>query len=81
MLFVVCGVAAGTWFAEADGERRQLKLKEAVAEQRLASAKQQLAEQERILQRLRSDPVYVEKVVREQLKYARPGEIIFRYED
>lgn len=75
------GLIAGTWFVEAHAEYKQLKVREAAGEQKLANARRQLAEQERVLQRMRTDPGFVEKVVREQLKFARPGEIIFRYED
>ena len=74
-------LGAGTWFVEAHAEYKQLKLTEAVSEQKLVNARRQLAEQERVLQRMRTDPVFVEKVVREQLKFARPGEIIFRFQD
>jgi cell division protein FtsB len=49
--------------------------------QRLAQAEQRLRDQERVLQRLRSDPDYVEKVIRQQLRYAKPSELIFRFED
>ncbi len=81
MLMAAFVLGAGTWFVEAHGEYKQLKLAEAVAEAKLENARRRLAEQEKVLQRMRTDPAFVEKVVREQLKFARPGEIIFRYED
>ncbi len=81
MLMAAFVLGAGTWFVEAHAEYKQLKLAEAVAEAKLENARKRLAEQEKVLQRMRTDPAFVEKVVREQLKFARPGEIIFRYED
>ena len=48
---------------------------------RLAEAEAKLREQEKILERLRNDPVYVEKVIRRRLGYAKPEEFIFRFED
>lgn len=81
MLMAAFFLGAGTWFVETHAEYKQLKLAEAVAEAKLADARRRLAEQERVLQRMRTDPDFVEKVVREQLKFAKPGEIIFRYED
>jgi cell division protein FtsB len=38
-----------------------------------------LNEQEKILQRLRTDPDYVEMVIRRRLGYAKPDEYIFRF--
>jgi cell division protein FtsB len=54
---------------------------EAESRQRLAQAEQRLRDQERVLERLRTDPAYVEKVIRRQLHYARPSELIFHFED
>lgn len=74
-------LAVSAWFFDAHAEYRQLKITEAATQQRLADAKRRLFEQQRELERLKSDPVYVEKVIRKRLGYARPGEFIFRYED
>lgn len=81
LLLAVFLAAAGAWFVEAHAEYRQLKLAEAVQEQKLNDAKRRLAEQQKILERLRTDPAFVEKVIRQQLGYARPGEVIFRFEN
>ncbi len=74
-------VAATVWFLEANGELQQLRAIEKVNEQKLASAKRRLAEQETILRRLREDPAFMEKILREKAKYARPEDVIFRFED
>jgi cell division protein FtsB len=69
------------YFLDAREEYQRLKRLEAVSRQRLAEAQAKLDEQEKILERLRSDPVYVEKVIRRRLGYAKPEEYIFRFED
>lgn len=80
VLLTGCGVWAGGLFIEARGEYLELKQVQAAGEARLTAAKARLAEQERILERLRNDPAFVEKVVRQRLGYARPGEVIFRFD-
>jgi len=80
LLFAGLGVGAGAMFVDARAEYNQLKQAEADGKRRLAEAQARLAEQEKILQRLRTDPEFVEKVIRSRLGYARPGEYIFRYE-
>jgi cell division protein DivIC len=81
LLLTVFVVAAGSWFMDARAEYRQLKLTESARQQTLAEARKRLAEQERILERLRTDPAFVEKVIRKRLSFAKPGEVIFRFED
>jgi cell division protein FtsB len=81
LLFLVIGVGSGMYFLDAREEYERLKRLEAVSRQRLAEAQAKLDEQEKILERLRSDPVYVEKVIRRRLGYAKPEEYIFRFED
>ncbi|HRJ48846.1 MAG TPA: septum formation initiator family protein, partial [Opitutaceae bacterium] len=51
------------------------------ARQRLAEAQQRLKEHEIILERLRTDPAYVEMVIRRRLGYVKPDEVVFRFED
>ena len=74
------GIWAGGLFVEARAEYVQLKQTQAAAEAKLAAAKARLAEQERILERLKTDPAFVEKVIRQRLGYARPGDLIFRFD-
>lgn len=81
VLMAAMALAAGSWFLEARAEYRQLKHTEAANRQILADAKARLQEQEVILQRLRTDPSFVEKVIRKRLGFAKPGEVIFRFED
>lgn len=81
LLFLVVGVGSGVYFWDAREEYERLKQLEAISRRRLAEAQARLDEQEKILERLRHDPVYVEKVIRRRLGYAKPEEFIFRFED
>lgn len=81
MLFVVAGVTSAGFFWQTRQEYRQLKIQEGRREARLAELKQKLAEQERILKRLREDPAFVEREIRRRLRYAKPEDLIFRFED
>ena len=80
VLLTAFGVGAGALFLEARAEYDKLKQDQAASEAKLAAARNRLQEQQKILERLRSDPVFVEKVIRNQLGSARPGEVIFRYD-
>ncbi len=79
ILFGGFGVGAGVLFFEARAEYKQRKLVEAANRQRLAVEEARLRAQQKILERLRNDPVYVEKVLRDRWHYAKPGEVIYRF--
>ena len=81
LLFVGMGLLSGVFFFRTYQEYAQFERLEAESRQRLAQAQQRLKEQERVLERLRTDPDYVAKVIRQQLRYAKPSELIFRFED
>jgi cell division protein FtsB len=81
LLFLAVGAASGLYFLEAREEYNRLKQQEATSRRRLVEAEAKLRDQEKILERLRNDPVYVEKVIRRRLGYAKPEEFIFRFED
>lgn len=74
------GIWAGGQFLEARTEYLHHQQVKAANEAKLTAAKVQLAEKDRILQRLKNDPAFVEKVLRDRLKYARPHEVIFRFD-
>jgi cell division protein DivIC len=80
VLLTAFGVGAGALFLEARAEFDKLKQDEAAAVAKLSAARARLQEQQKILERLRTDPVYVEKVIRTQLGYARPDEVVFRFD-
>jgi cell division protein FtsB len=72
-------IGAGDLFYEARQEYNKLKQDEARAQVRLAEAQARLEEQKVILERLKTDRDYVEKVLRRELNYAKPGEVIFLF--
>lgn len=74
------GLAAGLFFLDAREEYNRLKTEGADYRRRLAEQEARLTAQERELERLRSDPVYVEKVIRRNLRYAKPDETLFNFE-
>lgn len=80
-LFVGVGVASTVFFWQTRQQYNHLKQIESDYRRRLAQLEDRLAEQERILERLRTDPDYVERVIRLRLGYAKPHEYIFRFED
>ena len=66
-----------------DGLRKHLRLQEEV--RRMTDENRRLAEENRKLARearsLRSDPAALERAAREELRFVRPGEIVFRLDD
>jgi cell division protein FtsB len=81
VLFLGVGMIAGVFSFRTYQEYTQLQRLETESRQRVAQARQRLEEQKRVLDRLQHDPDYVEKVIRQQLRYAKPSELIFRFED
>ena len=59
VLLTGCGIWAGALFIEARAEYGQLKQIQAASEAKLAAAEARFHEQERIVERLRSDPAFV----------------------
>jgi cell division protein FtsB len=86
LLYVVLlagfGAGAGVLLLESRAEYDKLKQDQAASIAKLAAARSRLQEQQRMLERLDTDPVFVEKVIRKELGYARPGvgEVIFRFD-
>ncbi len=85
-LLMVSGVLAGVLSlasaADARGFRRYLKLRDDV--EALQQRNQSLAAQNEALRReiqaLRDDPAALERAVREELGYVKPGELVFHLE-
>ena len=80
LLFLSIAAGAGVFFLQTRREYKQLLLAEAESRRQLTEAQQKLREQERILDRLRNDPGFVEMSIRRRLGYAKPDEMIFRFE-
>ena len=68
--------------ADAKGFRRYLKLREDVEtlQQRNGALASQNEALRREIQALREDPAALERAVREELGYVKPGEIVFHLE-
>lgn len=81
LLFLTVGGGSAMFFWQTRQEYNQLRGVELATQRRLAEAELRLKEQEKVLQRLRNDPAYVEMKIRQRLGYARPEEFIFRFED
>ena len=80
-LFLGVAATSAYYFAQTQREYDRLKKLHAESQRKLEAAREKLRDQERILERLRTDPEYVEKVIRRRLFYAKPDEYIFRFED
>ena len=80
-LFLGAAVVSAMYFWEAHAEYARHREREAAGRARLAAKEAQMHEQERILNRLRTDPAFVEKIIRQKLGYVRPGDVIFRFEN
>lgn len=73
------GVAGGAVFFDARAQYQQLRQTELANRAKLAEARARLREEERVLERLKTDPEFVETAIRQRLRYAKPGEVIFRF--
>ena len=82
-VLLIAGIAVtGAYlFVDARAEYNRLEQVESQNRGRLAEAQRRLQEEEKILDRLRTDPAYVDKVIRKKLGYSKPDEDIFRFED
>ncbi|RME70753.1 MAG: septum formation initiator family protein [Verrucomicrobia bacterium] len=80
LLFVALTMFAGLFFVRTSAEYRALRLQEAEQRLRLAELEARLAAHQRDLEGMRSNPAHVERVIRERLGYARPDELVFRFE-
>jgi len=80
-LFVAVVLTSTIFFWQTRAEYRRLREVEALSQRRLAELEFRLKEQQKVLDRLRTDPAYVERVIRRRLGYAKPDEFIFRFDD
>jgi len=81
VVFLALSVFAGVFFYRTYGEFLNLKAQEVENRHRLAETEQRLAEQNDIMERLQQDPAFVERMIRDRLGYARPDEVVFRFEN
>ena len=81
VLFLALSLFAGISFLQTYQELTNLRSQEAESRRRLGEAEEKLREQERYLAQISSDPVFVENVIRKKLGYARPAEVVFRFQE
>lgn len=79
-LFVAAGAVFTVLLGKTYREYMNIQSREVYYEQRVSEREAQLKEKEDTLYRLRHDPEYVERVIRQRLGYAKPGELVFRFE-
>ena len=73
-------MTAGLFFWDSREEYNRLRRIESQNEQRLVDAQAKLADQEKVLERLKTDPAFVEKKIQERLHYVKPEDSIFLFE-
>jgi cell division protein FtsB len=79
--FLALSAFAGISFMQTYQELTNLQTQETETRQKLQVAEQDLREQQRMLAQLRSDPQYVESMIRRKLGYAKQGETVFRFRE
>lgn len=80
-LFIAAAGVFTAGFGQTYREYATIRAREALYRERLSDAETKLKEKEETLHRLRHDPVYIERMIRQRLGYARPGELVFRFEE
>jgi cell division protein FtsB len=81
VVFLALSAFAGISFMQTYQELTTLQTQEMETRQKLQVAEQDLREQQRMLAQLRSDPQYVESMIRRKLGYAKQGETVFRFRE
>jgi cell division protein FtsB len=79
LLFAALAVVDALFFVQTREEYTRLHTMNLDNQRRLEEATARLQQQETVLQRLRTDPAYVEKVIRIRLGYAKPDEGVYRF--
>lgn len=80
LVFSALSVGSLTFGWQTWREYQRLQEMARVMGERLDVAEQRLSDQQEQLRRLQEDPAYVELVIRRRLGYAKPDELIFRFD-
>jgi cell division protein DivIC len=80
IVFIGLCAASALFFARTYQEFSILRAQEADNVRRLVEAERRLQDQQLVLERLRGDPAFVERMIRERLGYAKNDELVFRFE-
>ena len=78
--FVAVGVFSAIFIQQTYRELTHLQHRQEQYARQLERAEQELVYKENYHRHLLENPEFVERVVRQKLGYARPGEILFRFE-
>ncbi len=81
LLLATLAAAVALFFVNTRQEYVRLRTMNLETKRHLEEAEAQLRQQQVVLNRLKTDPAYVERVIRGQLGYAKPDEWIFRFDD
>jgi cell division protein DivIC len=79
ILFLAIGLGAGTLYLKMRQEYETQRRTQAKLAHEVADLRTKVDAQERYLKRLREDPALVERLLRERLKYSKPGEWVFDF--
>lgn len=80
LLFVVIG-GFTMMLMQAYREYDNFKGREQAMEERVTDMRRQVSAKERYLDHLLNNPEFLERVIRLKLGYARPDEVIFRFDE
>lgn len=72
-------MTAGFFFMDSKEEYKKLKITEMQNEQRLADAQAKLAEDQKTLERLKTDPAFVQQCIEKELGYVKPESQVYRF--
>ncbi len=81
LLLATLAAAVALFFVDTRQEYVRLRTMNLETRRHLEEAEARLRQQQVVLNRLKTDPAYVERVIRGQLGYAKPDEWIFRFDD
>ena len=81
VLFTAIALWAAAFFVQMHRELKTLRAQEEGNRRRLEVAESKLKEQEQYLERLRTDPALVERIIRQKLGYAKGDEFVFRFQE
>jgi len=79
-VFAVLAVGSVTFCWQTWQEYQRLQEISRVMSERLKVAQQRLDDQNEQLRRLQEDPAYIELIIRRRLGYAKPDELVFRFD-
>jgi cell division protein DivIC len=80
-ILMVVAIVVFHFFLPKIREQRELRAREEELQQDIQRAAEQLRMLKLKQEKLQTDPRFIEKIAREDLGYAKPGETVFRFVD